>query len=69
MKAKIHCKKCGFVKVVPFQRLDYVCMKVTDKRAKHKKCNGDVEITGIWYEYKDETPSEKKWKEYEKRFR
>jgi len=67
MKTKIHCNKCGFEKVSDFQRFDYVCMKVSDKRAKHKKCDGDVEITGIWYEY-NETPEEKKWKEYERRF-
>jgi hypothetical protein len=75
MKVQIHCKKCGFEKIIDSQRFDYVCMKITDKRqvhfqgSKHEKCDGDVEVTGMWYEYKDETPAEKKWKEYEKRFR
>lgn len=69
MKEQLKCIKCGKVWEVAFKRFDYICQKITDKRAKHKNCDGEVEVSGIWYEYRDETLQEKKAKEREKRFR
>lgn len=72
MKEQLKCKKCGKVWEIAFKRFDYVFQKITDARAKHKakrkNCDGEVEVSGIWYEY-HESPQTKKWKEYEKRFR
>ena len=73
MKEQLKCKKCGKTWTVAFKRFDYMLQKITDKRAKHKMkdkdCDGEVEVSGIWYKYRDESPAEKKWREYERRFR
>lgn len=73
MQEQLKCKKCGRTWVVIFKRFDYIFQKIIDKRAKHKTkhkdCDGEVIVSGIWYEYRDETPAEKKWKAYEKSWR
>jgi hypothetical protein len=72
MKEQLKCKKCGKTWEIPFKRFDYVFQKIADERAKHKakrkNCDGEVEVSGIWYEYREETPAEKKWKKFESRF-
>jgi hypothetical protein len=75
MKEQLKCLKCGKTWTVPFKRFDYIFKKVTGEMAKHKskkdkkECDGEVEVSGIWYEYRDETLEEKRWKEYEKKFK
>ena len=73
MQEQLKCKKCGRTWVVAFKRFDYIFQKIIDKRAKHKAkkkdCDGEVIVSGIWYEYRNETPEEKKWKAYEKTWR
>jgi hypothetical protein len=73
MQEQLKCKKCGRTWIVVFKRFDYIFQKIIDKRAKHKAkkkdCDGEVIVSGIWYEYRDESPAEKKWKDYEKRWR
>lgn len=73
MKEQLKCNKCGKTWEIPFKRFDYVFQKITDIRAKHKakhkNCDGEVEVSGIWYESRNETPEEKKWKDFEKKWR
>jgi len=68
MIVMLQCKKCGFKKSSTFQRGDYIYKTISDYRSKHNNCDGEVEIIGLYHVH-TETPEEKRWKEYERKFR
>lgn len=53
MTVAIQCKKCNWKKFTAFERGDYVFKVITDDRAKHENCDGEVEILGIFFERKN----------------